>query len=56
MDIKTAVDEFVLSCEADGLKSKTIRWYRSLLTELIKTVVLPLDDVTTHDMVGTSQI
>ncbi len=30
--VQTALAEFLLSCEADGLSASTLRWYRSLLT------------------------
>jgi site-specific recombinase XerD len=33
--IEAAVEEFILSCQADGLSPNTVRWYRSVLKPLL---------------------
>lgn len=48
MKLETAVDEFLLANEADGLRATTIGWYRSLLKRLAETINLELEDVTTN--------
>lgn len=47
MDIKTAVDEFMLACEADGTSPKTYRWYQSMLKPMLQRLgEQPLSAVT----------
>ena len=38
MKLKTAIAEFLIAIEADGLASSTIRWYRSLLSRFLSVV------------------
>lgn len=38
MKLKTAIAEFLIAIEADGLASSTIRWYRSLLSKFLSVV------------------
>jgi len=49
--IESAVSEFILACEADGLKDSTIRWHRSILGQFAaRHPAQALKDITTHDM------
>ena len=49
--IPIAVNEFILSCEAEGLADTTIRWYRSILNTF-QAFRLPnsVEEVTAHDI------
>jgi site-specific recombinase XerD len=51
MDTRTALEEFLLAAGADGLREKTLKWYRSLLGKL--TVKLENPELTA---ITTSQI
>lgn len=49
--INSAVSEFILSCQAEGLADSTIRWYRSILTRFAERHAhVPLHQVTPHEM------
>jgi integrase/recombinase XerD len=51
MDTQQAVDEFILSCNADGLSDATLRWYLSLLKAFV--TAFPGRDIatiTTHEL------
>ncbi len=48
MNVQTAIEEFLLACRADGLRSTTVDWYRSLLSAFDKRHgELELEQVTT---------
>lgn len=49
--VESAVQEFLLACEADGLKESTIRWYRSILGQFSKRHGhLASKEMTAHEM------
>lgn len=51
ISIESAVAEFLLSCEAEGLAAATVRWYRSLLGRFAdRHRVTSIKDVTPHDI------
>ena len=51
MTIDQAIDEFILACQADGLRPATVRWYRSLLQKLAEYChVRSLTSIRTSDM------
>jgi len=51
VDLRTAVDTFILDCQAGGLAAATVRWYTSLLQALITALgSAPLATITTNDL------
>lgn len=51
MNLSSALDDFILSCEADGLNTKTIRWYKSILGRMVGTLGdVPLSSISRRDM------
>lgn len=49
--LDSAASEFILSCEAEGLKDTTIRWYRSILTRFVDHHPnCELEAITTHEI------
>lgn len=48
--LESAVQEFLLACQADGLKPGTVRWYRSMLNHLTDTVRDDLESVTVNKL------
>jgi integrase/recombinase XerD len=50
VDLKTAVDAFLLSAQADGLSDATRRWYRSILNALAEAHQTPVSALTPEDM------
>lgn len=51
ISIESAVAEFILSCEADGLAAATVRWYRSLLGRFAdRFKVVPAHQMTPHEV------
>ncbi|MDX2137965.1 MAG: tyrosine-type recombinase/integrase [Chloroflexota bacterium] len=51
MSIQSAFDDFILALMADGLKPKTIAWYKTLLIHLIEAFPdKQLSDITTRDL------
>jgi integrase/recombinase XerD len=51
VSIQSAVGEFLLSCEAEGLKPKTVNWYKAILA-VFSRFPLPdrAEDVTAHEI------
>lgn len=52
VDLRTAVDTFILDCQAGGLAAATVRWYSSLLQALVTAFVgsKVLASITTNDL------
>lgn len=49
--IQSALAEFILACQADGLSKKTIDWYTSLLGAFERAYpTQSLSDITTHEL------
>lgn len=51
MNVKSAMEEFLLGCEADGLSEKTMIWYRSLIgafTQVYETT--QIKDITAREL------
>lgn len=49
--VQSALAEFLLGCEADGLSASTIRWYRSLLGMFAEHFIAQqVGEVTSHDL------
>jgi hypothetical protein len=46
VSVKIATDEFLLSCQADGLSAATIKWYQSVLKPIVAQIGnTPIDQV-----------
>ncbi len=50
IDVVTAIETFLLACDANGLAETTIRWYRSLLMSLSSSFNCDVKQVTTNDL------
>ena len=48
MDVRTAIDEFLLAVDSEGSSKATIKWYRSVLTIFNKSTQTTLKDITPH--------
>lgn len=50
MRISSAVAEFILHAEAEGLSASTLTWYRSILGRFADQISIDLRDVTAHEI------
>lgn len=50
MNLNSAIEDFLLACEADGLSKSTMIWYRSLLTAFSQVHTASLKDIHAGDL------
>ena len=50
MKLEEAVEEFLLSCCADGLSPRTVEWHRSHLKRLVSYLDKDVAAISAHDI------